>query len=250
MTNTAMISKGILIPWEYSDEYIEIDLTTIDNTLRISSTIEWWRKDKRWVKYSTASKIRIIEDNVIEISIIYDQDNNPHLAADDVCWGKSIIRINRDTLSGTAEWIDATDGDENNGEVTLEIIDVPLVGEIVRESVTRIQRMQAIFRSALITLDECCTITGERTKEVLEAAHIIPASRGGAEVIENGILLRADIHRLYDANMFTINESGKIEVQEDVADSYKDLLINSQLKEETLKRVQRALEYIQQNPTS
>lgn len=243
MTNKTIISKGILIPWEYSDEYIEIDFTTINKTLNISSTIEWWRKEKRWVKYTTASNIRI-EDNIIEICIMYDQDNNRHLVADDVCWGKSIIRINTDTLSGTAEWIDATDGDENDGEVTWELIDVPLVGEKVRESVTRIQRNQAIFRAALITLDKCCTITGEETKDVLEAAHIIPASQGGAEVIENGILLRADIHRLYDANLFSINVNGKIEVKQELEGTYKDLLSNSRLREETLMRIQRALTYV------
>lgn len=246
MKETPIISKGIQIAWEYSDEYIEIDLTAVHSISSVSATIEWWREEKRWVKYTTTSSMRKINDKLLEIRIVYSKDKNPDLANEDLCWGDSVILIDLDTKSGTAEWIDSTNT-EYNGVVTWKLIDEPLVGEIVREPVTRIQRNQARFRAALLALDECCTITGEKTKEVLEAAHIIPASSGGAEVIENGIILRADIHRLYDANLFTINEMGKIDVSEEVAEPYKNLLKNSQIEAVTLQRIQRALAYVSQS---
>jgi putative restriction endonuclease len=41
-------------------------------------------------------------------------------------------------------------------------------------------------------------ITGERTLPILDAAHIQPFADGGEHNITNGLLLRTDIHRLFD----------------------------------------------------
>jgi putative restriction endonuclease len=40
--------------------------------------------------------------------------------------------------------------------------------------------------------------TGERTLPVLEAAHIKPYGSGGPHQPENGLLLRSDLHTLFD----------------------------------------------------
>lgn len=247
MIENPIISKGIHIPWGDTDEYIEIDLS--ENCISpISSTIEWWPKEERWVKYVTTSNLHKTSENLLEICVVYDPKKNQHLAEDDIDWGRYIIKIEMETKTGTAEWIDATDADECE-IVTWNLIDVPLVGSIVKvkESVARIQRNQAKFRAALLALDECCTITGERTKEALDAAHIIPASSGGAEVIENGILLRADIHRLYDANLFIINEIGEINICGEITEGYKNLLQDCKIDATSRRRVQLALRHVSQN---
>ena len=57
-----------------------------------------------------------------------------------------------------------------------------------------------------------CSITGEKTLPVLDAAHIKPFSENGPNVLQNGILLRTDIHTLYDKGYVTINEDYQIEV--------------------------------------
>lgn len=49
-----------------------------------------------------------------------------------------------------------------------------------------------------------CAITGERTLPVLEAAHIKPVTRGGLHRPDNGLLLRTDIHRLFDRGYVTV----------------------------------------------
>lgn len=49
-----------------------------------------------------------------------------------------------------------------------------------------------------------CAVTGERTLPALEAAHIKPFSEVQAHNVRNGLLLRADIHRLYDAGYVTV----------------------------------------------
>ncbi len=50
-----------------------------------------------------------------------------------------------------------------------------------------------------------CIITGCTTQAALEAAHIIPFADGGADTLENGLLLRADLHLLFDANLMAID---------------------------------------------
>ena len=50
-----------------------------------------------------------------------------------------------------------------------------------------------------------CAITGERTLPVLEAAHIKPYSSGGPHEPENGLLLRSDLHTLFDQAYMTVD---------------------------------------------
>lgn len=43
-----------------------------------------------------------------------------------------------------------------------------------------------------------CAITGEKVRPVLEAAHILPVAHGGIHRPDNGLLLRSDMHTLFD----------------------------------------------------
>ena len=43
-----------------------------------------------------------------------------------------------------------------------------------------------------------CAITGERIVPVLEAAHIRPVASAGENRVDNGLLLRSDVHTLFD----------------------------------------------------
>jgi putative restriction endonuclease len=49
-----------------------------------------------------------------------------------------------------------------------------------------------------------CAVTGEHSTPVLEAAHIVPYGRGGEHRVDNGLLLRSDLHRLYDRGYVTV----------------------------------------------
>ena len=61
--------------------------------------------------------------------------------------------------------------------------------------------------------------------DALEAAHIVPASEGGRMVRANGLLLRADLHTLFDLNLLGINPSPRTVVVAPriAATSYKEL---------------------------
>ena len=70
----------------------------------------------------------------------------------------------------------------------------------------RIRRIrQQQFRDALFAAYESkCAISGFDTPQVLQAAHIDPYRGPQSQYISNGVLLRADLHLLYDANLLSI----------------------------------------------
>ncbi len=49
-----------------------------------------------------------------------------------------------------------------------------------------------------------CVVTGEKTLPVLEAAHIKPYGLVGKHELSNGLLLRSDLHTLFDLGYLTI----------------------------------------------
>jgi hypothetical protein len=81
-----------------------------------------------------------------------------------------------------------------------------------------LRRYQAAFRQALLSKrPNRCAITGTSELSVLEAAHIIPFAERFADrdKPENGLLLRSDIHKLFDAHRISINpETMEIEVSD------------------------------------
>ena len=65
---------------------------------------------------------------------------------------------------------------------------------------------QALFRR-LVTdaYGRRCAASGERVLPVLEAAHVVPHARGGRPALDIGLLLRTDLHRLFDAGYMTVD---------------------------------------------
>lgn len=68
------------------------------------------------------------------------------------------------------------------------------------------RRNQSRFRLNMMELyDSACAISGEGVVEVLEAAHIARHSETGVNHTGNGLLLRSDLHRLFDASLIAID---------------------------------------------
>lgn len=65
-----------------------------------------------------------------------------------------------------------------------------------------------------------CALTGEKTLPVLEAAHIVPYSAGGEHDVQNGLLLRSDMHTLFDRGYLTITPEYRVEVSSQIAEQY------------------------------
>ena len=74
---------------------------------------------------------------------------------------------------------------------------------------------QGAFRLAVTDgYDRRCAVSGEKTLPILDAAHIRSYSDGGAHEVSNGLLLRTDIHRLFDLGYVTVTEQGRFAVSE------------------------------------
>ncbi len=81
------------------------------------------------------------------------------------------------------------------------------------EYLTRGRLGQGAFR-VLVTdaYERRCAVTGEKTLPVLEAAHIKPYALQGPHRVSNGLLLRSDLHKLFDLGYITVTPELKLEV--------------------------------------
>jgi len=67
-----------------------------------------------------------------------------------------------------------------------------------------------------------CAITAERVLPVLEAAHIRPYAQGGLHRVDNGLLLRSDLHTLFDRGYVTVTPSLQVEVSGRIREDFEN----------------------------
>lgn len=90
-----------------------------------------------------------------------------------------------------------------------------------REFLTRARLGQGSFRTLVIdAYRRRCAITGESTLPALEAAHIRSYASDGVHQVSNGILLRSDFHKLFDAGLVTIEPGLKVRISSRIRDHY------------------------------
>lgn len=89
---------------------------------------------------------------------------------------------------------------------------------------TRPRRLgQGAFRALVTdTYERRCAITGERALPALDAAHILPFSEARAHSVSNGLLLRSDVHRLFDAGYVTVTPEYRVEASRRMKDDFND----------------------------
>lgn len=103
----------------------------------------------------------------------------------------------------------------------------PMIGEgrddvlqpevIFGEAFVRRRYGQGAFRIVITdSYDRRCAVTGERTLPVLDAAHVKPITRGGSHEPKNGLLLRSDVHTLFDLGYVGINPNYQFVVSDDL----------------------------------
>lgn len=67
-----------------------------------------------------------------------------------------------------------------------------------------------------------CAVTRERTLPALEAAHIRPFADGGPHEPSNGLLLRRDIHSLFDAGYVTVTPALQFRVSRKIKEEFEN----------------------------
>ncbi len=74
---------------------------------------------------------------------------------------------------------------------------------------------QRIFKAALLAAyGGACAVTHEHSLPVLDAAHIRPYAEEGPDHVSNGLLLRTDLHRLFDDGFVTVTPEYAFEVSQ------------------------------------
>ena len=72
---------------------------------------------------------------------------------------------------------------------------------------------QGTFRVAVLeAYSRACSVTGEHSLPALEASHIRPYASAGPHSVSNGLLFRADLHRLFDRGYITVTPEFRLEV--------------------------------------
>jgi len=100
---------------------------------------------------------------------------------------------------------------------------------------------QGGFRMIVTDLYERrCSVTGEATLPVLEAAHILPVSKGGVHSPDNGLLLRSDIHTLFDLGYVTIDKKHQFLVSKKLRDAWSNGRIYYDLHRSTVRLPKKA----------
>jgi putative restriction endonuclease len=91
------------------------------------------------------------------------------------------------------------------------------------EYLTRARLGQGAFR-VLVTeaYSKRCAMSGERTLPVLEASHIKPYAQSGPHLISNGLLLRSDLHILFDNGYLTVNDDLRVEVSKRIKEQFEN----------------------------
>lgn len=117
--------------------------------------------------------------------------------------------------------INQNDGDE---EIELPTLHNADQREIIERQIKQ-RRGQKSFRDKLLKSRSNCAVTGCELIDILEAAHIDAYRNDSHNHISNGLLLRSDIHTLFDLNLCAIEPNDKTVHFSDCAikNGYKEL---------------------------
>lgn len=112
-----------------------------------------------------------------------------------------------------------TDVDEMILEETLDkhiadYVPSPADQRKFKQAVIAYREGQRVFRQMVLSAYHYrCCISSCSVKQVLEAAHVTPYNGSESNIVTNGICLRADLHKLWDAYMIAINpETKQVEI--------------------------------------
>jgi hypothetical protein len=135
---------------------------------------------------------------------------------------RDLAHVILDTIP-SEESIETASGRATDEQISVQVARVRrLVEQIARPD-------QAKFRRGCFEdHGQRCVLTSETTKEVLIAAHVMPVKYDGADLSENGLPLRADIHLLFDAGLIKIYPDGQVELHQslDSSPTYSSLPSN------------------------
>lgn len=246
------MTKGIKVIWRGSRNRIDeieyffgIDIDDLDRIPDFSSVrADWpqWEEEPS-VEYNIGTRCERKSKREAHLIVDYDESRNRELAKRyEIYWGTNTIVLKEGERQGQCWWRRC--GVDEAESVAWVAFDLE-ANQGRPSAVYRGSRREAWFRETILACDRhCCVLTGETTTEALEAAHLIPARNGENDVSFNGITLKADLHRLFDARLFTFRDNGRVTVTDPhsrLSPAYCALLRNKRLPAATLERVRQTL---------
>ena len=246
------MNKGIKVIWPDENgaiveiEYFcGIDVDNLDSIPELSSVQAEWPlyNGGICVEYNIDFSYERPRGGEVHLVVDYHKAKNTELAKlYDIHWGTNTIILKQGNRTGHCNWLrlDAARPERVRWEASS-------LGESQDRPLARYLRSRryAQFRNIILALDKNrCVITGEAPLEALEAAHLVPAKNGENDISCNGIALRADLHRLFDAGLFTFGENGRVRIGAATSPSfsaYRQILRNKRLPSETFARVRATL---------
>ena len=138
-------------------------------------------------------------------------------------WASNIVRgrtFDTDGTEGLTLWNTVIDRLRVRAPLALEVTEPKRYGA---DYLAHARLGQGAFR-VLVTdaYQRRCAITGERTLPVLEAAHILPFAKSGPNLVSNGLLLRSDLHTLFDQGYLTVDEDRRVEVSKRIKEEFEN----------------------------
>ncbi|WP_205843618.1 HNH endonuclease [Nakamurella deserti] len=124
---------------------------------------------------------------------------------------RGIRRVDPETAQVIDRWIDAAGPDPLGPDLGTDPSLSDDDNRRKREAIIAVRPGAARFRGDLMdAYGYRCAITGCDVEVALEAAHIKPYRGPRHDRVDNGILLRRDLHALFDANLLGIDETGRV----------------------------------------
>lgn len=94
-------------------------------------------------------------------------------------------------------------------------------GPMFREQVQKVRMGQGAFQARVLNAyKRRCAITGTKIWPALQAAHILPVTKGGEHRIDNGLLLRSDVHAMFDHGYLAVDPSYRLVVSPRLRDEF------------------------------
>lgn len=240
------------VKWRDAEELIFFDEDIIFNEL---TTRERWG-DSTEVTYNAGALFKK-NGKTRTLILTYEYKNQTDTilkkqGPDKVPYGSSFINWDDGETKGEASWKGDSHADWD-GKVEVSVRGGRLEVDKGKKPVLVTPRpTQTEFRNDLLTFDKQCVLTGETCPTVLEAAHLVPVAKKGHDQIGNGILLRADLHLLFDAGLIwfeVLKDRAVVKCSAEIlTDHYVKKLNGKSLPNETFERVKDALEARAQLP--
>lgn len=240
-----MAKTSLLISWSNSEELFGFDLAKLQKDDAVA-TQEVWDDGER-VDY--VAQCRRCERSSVgyEVELHYERAAHERLIdpllLDVIEWGTTTLNVALDRRNATVSYKPVS-GRGFDGKCS--VLDAGQRRRAERKFVNAASRAeQGPFRDRLRKFDQECAVTGERTWELLDAAHIVAQADDGVAHLGNGLLLRADLHRLLDSrsgNRMEISARGIVRMRGSLAahEAYKHL-DGKKIRQKVFDRIEQAL---------